>query len=116
MEKYPRFEFVLTKKNIFGYVYLLYQGKDVVYVGQSSSIFRRITNHLLDKKFDRVVLYKVPKSALHLLESVLIDFYKPVYNHRRDSYYLPYTAFPKTVIDTPFSDGVGQLALELMEK
>lgn len=61
-------------------VYFLYDGREIVYVGESDNLFRRIGQHIADgsKKFDRFEIY--PTAERKTLEGFLIRALKPKYN------------------------------------
>ena len=61
-------------------VYLLLQGNEVVYVGQSKCVAKRITSHFEDKKFDRAVYRPVSTDRLLAEERRYIDEFDPLYN------------------------------------
>lgn len=61
-------------------VYFLYDGDELVYIGESDNVFRRIGQHIYQKskKFNRFEIY--PTSDRKRLESFLIDQLHPKYN------------------------------------
>jgi hypothetical protein len=61
-------------------VYLLIRGNEVVYVGQSGCVAKRIVSHLNDKKFDRAVYRPTTPDRLMLEERQLIEEFDPFYN------------------------------------
>jgi hypothetical protein len=61
-------------------VYILMQGTEVVYVGQSSNVARRIGAHVGDKAFDRAMYKPVAKSQLLTVEARFINKFAPIYN------------------------------------
>ena len=60
-------------------VYVLSDGKDIVYVGQSKTPYQRIHQHK-DKKFDQVRFLPCKLERMSYWEKVLIKRYKPRYN------------------------------------
>jgi hypothetical protein len=64
-------------------VYVLWPGRDVIYVGQSSSIRWRLIQHL-DKPFDRVQTIPVPnRFKRNILEQWLICTLRPALNSQQ---------------------------------
>jgi hypothetical protein len=61
-------------------VYFLIDNDEVVYVGQSVNIFSRISQHKIDKKFDRYAFIPCSKENLDKLESLYIHFLRPRLN------------------------------------
>ncbi|MCP3924474.1 MAG: GIY-YIG nuclease family protein [Desulfobacterales bacterium] len=64
------------------FIYFLYDGETLVYIGKTLNLAARIGTHISDneKVFDRVGYKNVDKSILSLVEEVNIYHYKPVYN------------------------------------
>lgn len=64
-----------------GYIiYVLLDDEDeVIYVGQTNSIFNRLGVHSKDKYFSKVYVRKINKKS-NLLESYLIFHYTPIFN------------------------------------
>lgn len=81
-------KFVWKPNNISGvvpiklssYLYFLYQGKDIVYIGQSCNLLDRISTHRRDKSFDSIACKEVPKRDLLKIETININYYAPMYN------------------------------------
>lgn len=68
-------------------VYFLIRGNTVVYVGQSTTLLARISQHLQGpptKLFDRVVYLPIPKAELLRVESAFIAAIKPEYNRNKN--------------------------------
>lgn len=68
-----------------GIYFLVKDGEDrgepqVVYVGQSSHVMKRITDHVSEKVFDRAYFIRVPKTDLNYVEGELIRALRPKYN------------------------------------
>lgn len=65
-------------------VYKLYQGKNIVYVGQSTDIAYRIRSHVREdsKEFDRYSYMECPPEKLTELECEQILKHAPIYNTR----------------------------------
>jgi hypothetical protein len=61
-------------------VYILMQGSDVVYVGQSINPSARLAKHSQDKLFDKA--YLIPTNDLLAVEAKYINMFKPRYNKR----------------------------------
>jgi len=66
-------------------VYLLFNGDELIYIGQTSNLKTRVQNHInkniSGKIFDRVFFLVAPEEEDRLLiEKKLIDFYRPKYN------------------------------------
>lgn len=59
-------------------VYILMQGSEVVYVGQSINPSARLAKHSQDKVFDRA--YLIPTNDLLAVEAKYINMFKPRYN------------------------------------
>lgn len=68
---------------IGSYVYFLFAGKDLVYVGQTVSLADRVASHLGDKTFDKVCYVEVPASIRLIVEDANISHYAPKYNSYR---------------------------------
>ena len=62
------------------YVYFLFNGGVLVYIGQSKFLLKRITNHMDDKEFDSVGYIGVKAEDRIMVEAVNIREYKPKYN------------------------------------
>ena len=64
-------------------VYFLYDKDELVYIGQSDNLYRRIGQHIAEgkKKFDRFELY--PTGDRIRLEGFLISMFEPKYNIAR---------------------------------
>lgn len=62
-------------------VYFLYDGEELVYIGQSDNIYRRIGQHISEgvKRFDSFCFYEVGEERI-ILESYLINKFQPKYN------------------------------------
>ena len=63
-------------------VYFLFDGGELVYIGQSRNVYGRINEHLKDrdKVFDAFAIFSVPSRELLDIEQANIDYYKPKYN------------------------------------
>lgn len=61
-------------------VYFLYDGDELVYIGESDNVFRRIGQHIAEKQktFDRFEVY--PTKERRRLEGFLIRAFSPKYN------------------------------------
>jgi len=71
---------VKNYRDPFGYVYFLVYKGDVVYVGQSFSLSRRIISHARDKDFDDVFYIEVAENKLNETERMWIRKFNPLYN------------------------------------
>ena len=75
-------------------VYVLYKKSDIIYIGKSKNIKKRIDQHKTDKDFDRVksIVFK-NESYIDIYEPYLINKYKPILNRdlirREDNFLLP---------------------------
>lgn len=67
-------------KVMHGGVYFLYDGDELVYIGQTDNLMRRIGEHIKEgvKRFDSFELYETPDRIR--LEARLIGLLKPKYN------------------------------------
>ena len=73
-------------------VYFLFSGNDLIYIGQSTNVMRRISDHAgngpashLAKKgveFDSYAYISVPEQDLDAVERRMINEHKPLYNER----------------------------------
>lgn len=77
---------ILTKSNVFikspvvcG-VYILYDGDQIVYVGKSSDVHKRITQHT-DKTYTCYRVIECDEEVNGMLERMLIEFFLPRYNN-----------------------------------
>ena len=67
----------------FSGIYFLIKDKEIVYIGQSTCVFRRVYDHLWAKKiFDSFSYIQCEKKMLDKLESLYIHFYQPPENGR----------------------------------
>ena len=64
-------------------VYFLRRGEEVVYVGQSKSVGRRVANHIDRKLFDSGLVLPVPVEELSSVEQYWIKKLKPVLNRTK---------------------------------
>lgn len=72
-------------RKITGGIYFLYDGDNLVYIGQSGNIFERVGRHIKDnvKKFDNWEYQIVEdKEERNNLEGYLIKVFKPKYNQK----------------------------------
>lgn len=60
-------------------VYFLILGDEIVYIGQSQDVDRRISAHA-DKHYNRIYVIKAPQQDLLWLEAMYINKFKPRYN------------------------------------
>lgn len=79
-------------------VYFLFEGDEVVYVGQGANPMARINTHLIDKKFDSYYVVPCDEENLNQTEAEYITKYLPKYN--------------KSMPQSPSSRGVGRLLPE----
>jgi hypothetical protein len=61
-------------------VYFLRRGEEVIYIGQSKSVVRRIANHIGKKSFDSILIMPVPADELSSVEIYWIKKLKPILN------------------------------------
>jgi len=63
-------------------VYFLIQSKEIVYIGQTTNILRRINSHIRKRKFhfDRYAFISLPKESLEATEKLYIKKFRPKYN------------------------------------
>lgn len=62
-------------------VYFLCSGLDILYVGQTRSLFKRLGDHLNDKSFDEVfVIHPTGDLRASMIESVFISALRPPLN------------------------------------
>lgn len=69
------------KSNVF--VYFLLQGKEVVYIGQTTKGIIRPISHVNDKEFDSIKIMYCERENLGELEHDYILKYNPKYNKSR---------------------------------
>lgn len=62
------------------FVYLLFDGEEIVYVGQSTVVGSRLASHAKNKKFTHVSVIKTAEPHRLALESALINIVAPKYN------------------------------------
>lgn len=67
------------------FIYFLWLGSTLRYIGKTKStntLKARLEHHISNKVFDSVsvVAYYANNSEIHLIESLLIRYYKPYYN------------------------------------
>jgi hypothetical protein len=74
----------LELPNVSG-VYFLLDGEQVVYVGQSVAVHKRVMEHLASKKFDGFAYVACDRSGLDILESLYIHALRPKENGRWSS-------------------------------
>lgn len=90
--KEGKIDFVTSTSGI-SYVYILYNAEgDVVYVGQTSAIFVRLSQHALNQKFMDIVkceFYLVISNHALMAENYFVETLKPLYNSKktRENYY-----------------------------
>lgn len=75
-------------------VYFLYDGEELVYIGQSDNIYRRIGQHISEgvKRFDSFCFYEVGEERI-ILESYLISKFQPKYNQTCGSTIAPWCMY-----------------------
>lgn len=75
-------------------VYFLYDGEELVYIGQSDNIYRRIGQHISEgvKRFDSFCFYEVGEERI-ILESYLINKFQPKYNQTYGSTIAPWCMY-----------------------
>lgn len=70
----------LKQKPDFGYVYFLFIGDNVLYIGETRKPQTRMRQHFEDKVFDTVKMIEVPADRLKIKEKELIAKYDPIFN------------------------------------
>ena len=70
----------IKRLNILCGIYFLMNDNEVVYVGQSIDIHRRINKHKESKTFDKIYYLEVDKQNLDEIEKKYILEYQPIYN------------------------------------
>lgn len=84
-EKFPPYEAILgvvQDTPSFPGVYLLFDGCEVVYVGQSKNITKRLLQHTSDKIFDGYAVLKCDAEWLNDVEKHYIREFSPKYNEK----------------------------------
>lgn len=61
-------------------IYFLVKNHEVVYVGQTWSIYARIAVHMKSKVFDKVAMFDVHPSEMNNVEAAYILKFNPIYN------------------------------------
>lgn len=61
-------------------VYALFQAGEVVYIGRSKDVHKRIGNHKGKKVFDKVMFIEVPEYDLAKVEREMIEMHIPILN------------------------------------
>ena len=61
-------------------IYFLYRNEEIVYIGQSRNLHRRIIQHCYGKEFDSYSYIQCDESELNDLEFEFIAKHKPMYN------------------------------------
>lgn len=61
-------------------VYFLFKGYELVYVGATANILRRIGDHLRDKEFDTFAYVEVEPARLNMVEQIYLMAFKPAMN------------------------------------
>ncbi len=69
-------------------VYVLYNETDILYVGQSRHVKRRVANHTHVPHSDRLVLYTTDDNLI-AYEAIAIGLLRPVMNYGRSDKYKP---------------------------
>ena len=86
MEVNEKLEIILSNlgfiKQSECYIYFLYDGDDVVYIGQATCLRTRLKSHVKDKTFDRVSFEYCKLSDVLEKESSYINQYRPKYNKK----------------------------------
>jgi hypothetical protein len=75
-------------------IYFLLKGSEIVYVGQSRTVYQRIETHKTDgtKEFDKACFFECSVEELDDIERTLIRAFGPKYNktHKLFSTFIPY--------------------------
>lgn len=61
-------------------IYFLFKDEELVYIGQSTNINKRVHDHIIDKKFNTYTYIQFPKFKLDEMEKKFIRIYSPKYN------------------------------------
>lgn len=75
-------ELELPQSQDCGFVYFLLYKSEIVYIGQTIDLQQRISTHLKEKKFDKVLYELVAYEKMLDRERELISHYKPILNER----------------------------------
>lgn len=78
--RHPIFTSTNLKIRMIRGIYFLFDGDEIVYIGQSENIYKRVGTHLSDKIFDSWNYIEYPDENLDELEAEYILKYKPKYN------------------------------------
>jgi hypothetical protein len=71
-------------------IYFLCRDGEVVYVGQSKQVAKRIGCHLYDKEFDFAFCMRIPESDLDFVEGEIVRHLKPKFNFSKRGLEAPY--------------------------
>lgn len=81
IENSKKLDVSLFEPNDIGFIYYLKFKGVVIYIGQTTSLYRRILSHKVNKIFDELyVAGGIPKSQLTILENEEIKKYNPILN------------------------------------
>ena len=79
----------LPQKESIAGIYFMCCGKNVVYVGQSKNIRKRMHGHIYRQVYDRIYYLDfsgIPQSKIIQLENIFIGYIRPFYNSGSDLY------------------------------
>jgi len=88
------------------YIYKLISNDNIVYIGQTSQLKKRIQNHIKYKEFDRIEVELTTKDLASNREAELIIKHKPMYNK----------SLPANSSFIHIGTANRKLAMEVMEK
>lgn len=75
-----RTEDIFRKTERTGYIYFLYYGGYLIYIGQTVALESRLKSHLKSKIFDTVTTVSCPEPDLRQMEAMYIEKYNPILN------------------------------------
>jgi len=71
---------VLWKPSQFSGIYFLFNGDQLIYIGQTKSALRRMSSHQSSKGFDSIVFVSIDNNLLDDVERALVCGFKPPLN------------------------------------
>lgn len=86
-------------------VYALFDGNELVYIGQAEHVLERIAQHLRSKTFTHAAYISCPVSELDALERALLDVYAPPLNKDSTTIYLR-KRVQRNFLPKPHADGL----------
>ena len=61
-------------------IYFLTLDEELVYIGQTINVYKRLADHRRDKEFDNAYFLPITKTFLNSIETYFLNKYKPEYN------------------------------------